>query len=385
VAKKINVSSGISKRIKALEKFSNSRENTAGSSPNLSPGMVPTPSTSPFERFRKRTSTSLTNGSSSVGPFPKLTLSVSPSPSPELPSKTPPARHDSVSNSNQFRGKRNSVSVTARIVRDPGVPPSDPNTDFTEPTMLNLQRSPLIVECDQPETPSPTSTVAISKPEDRRRSMSSSAGSKRDSIVTMMRREESGSSISSRSKLEDRRSRSASDVASSPEEKRESRKSRIFRRMSSITSSPRRSILNAFSPTVKEEEAPAVAVESPTKSEELLPEPPQAVDIGEVNVQFPDTLLWKRRFLRVDDLGYLILTPGNVDSSTRNMVKRYHLSEFRTPCLPDEDRQELPNSILLDFCDGSTLQCACESRQGQAAVLQILVDAHAAYHPLNSL
>ncbi|OXV05536.1 hypothetical protein Egran_06697 [Elaphomyces granulatus] len=377
VAKKINVSSGISKRIKALEKFSNSRENTASSSPNLPPGVVPTPSTSPFERFRKRASVSLVNGSS---PTPKLTASVSPSPSPELPSKAPPpARHDSVSNSNHFRGKRNSVSVTARIVRDLNAPPSDPNTDFTEPTMLNLQRSPLIVECDQPETPSPTSTLAINKPEDRRRSMSSSAGSKRDSIITMMRREESGSSISSRSKLEDRRSRSASDAASSPEEKRESRKSRIFRRMSSITSSPRRSILNAFSPTVREEEAPSVAVVSPTKSEELLPEPPQAVDIGEVNVQFPDTLLWKRRFLRVDELGYLILTPGNVDSSTRNMVKRYHLSEFKTPCLPDEDRQELPNSILLDFCDGSTLQCACESRQGQAAVLQTLVDAHAAY------
>ena len=120
VAKKINVSSGISKRIKALEKFSNSRENTASSSPNLPPGVVPTPSTSPFERFRKRASVSLANGSS---PTPKLTASVSPSPSPELPSKAPPpARHDSVSNSNHFRGKRNSVSVTARIVRDLSAP-----------------------------------------------------------------------------------------------------------------------------------------------------------------------------------------------------------------------------------------------------------------------
>jgi hypothetical protein len=95
-----------------------------------------------------------------------------------------------------------------------------------------------------------------------------------------------------------------------------------------------------------------------------------AIDVGEVNVQFPDTLLWKRRFIRIDDKGYLILTPGNVESSSRNMIKRYHLTEFRTPCIPDEDRQELPNSILLDFLNGSTLQCACESRQGQAFVLQ---------------
>jgi hypothetical protein len=108
------------------------------------------------------------------------------------------------------------------------------------------------------------------------------------------------------------------------------------------------------------------SVEGPKKTVE----PPAAVEIGEVNVQFPDTLLWKRRFIRIDNQGFLVLTPGNVDSSNRNMVKRYHLTEFKTPCIPDEERQELSNSILLDFVDGSTLQCACESRQGQAFVLQ---------------
>jgi hypothetical protein len=136
--------------------------------------------------------------------------------------------------------------------------------------------------------------------------------------------------------------------------------------MSSITSGSRRSTIGSRSPIVREDSMPSVE-EGPKNSTVELP---AAVDIGEVNVQFPDTLLWKRRFIRVDSKGFLVLTPGNLDSSNRSMIKRYHLTEFKTPCLPDEDRQELPNSILLDFLDGSTLQCACESRQGQAFVLQ---------------
>lgn len=129
--------------------------------------------------------------------------------------------------------------------------------------------------------------------------------------------------------------------------------------------------MGAKNPTVTEEEAaPSEADQAKQSKLGTTRETPQPIDIGEVNIQFPDTLLWKRRFMRIDDKGYLVLAPGNMDSSNRNMVKRYHLSEFMTPCLPDEDRQELPNSILLDFFSGSTLQAACESRQGQESVLQ---------------
>jgi hypothetical protein len=119
---------------------------------------------------------------------------------------------------------------------------------------------------------------------------------------------------------------------------------------------------------VKEEDANPM--EKSTASPSSRSPVPEPIDIGEVNVQFPDTLLWKRRFMRIDENGYVVLTPGTNDASARNMTKRYHLTEFRTPCLPDEDMQELPNSILLDFLDGSTLQCACESRQGQSSTLQ---------------
>jgi hypothetical protein len=52
------------------------------------------------------------------------------------------------------------------------------------------------------------------------------------------------------------------------------------------------------------------------------------------------------------------------------VVKRFHLHEFLTPFAPDLDRQEMPNSIILDFCDGRTLQCALPSPISQQQVLK---------------
>ncbi|KAL3464177.1 hypothetical protein BJX64DRAFT_286602 [Aspergillus heterothallicus] len=361
VAKKINVSSGISKRIKALEQFSSSRDTAGPPSQNMS-----TPTASSFETIRKRASISLTGGN------PDTSLSRHPSYAPEPFSRASSLRRPDSRASISSGKPMNSVSVTARIIREPSAVSNDLKTDPTDPRPLNLQASPLTVERGAPDEsafPGPTPDSTPNKPEPRSMSISSVGSVKPP--VSSLPRSESRLSISSRNDgyfL----SRSPSETsASSPEEKKESRASRLLRRMSSITSGSRRSTIGSRSPVVKEDSMPSVD-EGPKDNVEL----PAAVDIGEVNVQFPDTLLWKRRFIRVDSKGYLVLTPGNLDSSNRNMVKRYHLTEFRTPCLPDEDRQELPNSILLDFLDGSTLQCACESRQGQAFVLQTLVDAH---------
>ncbi|KAH8425303.1 putative GPI-anchored cell surface glycoprotein [Aspergillus melleus] len=349
VAKKINVSSGISKRIKALEKFSGNRDAPSHSAPNLA---VPSTSTS-FETLRKRASVSVGGHSDALSRH----ASYSPEPFSRASSLR---RRDSSASAPRTT---NSVSVTARIVRDSS--PAETNGTPTESGVLNLQPSQLTVE-HEPADPSPATSspppesVPLPSTSDKRSMSTSSAGSGPRSISPTMQRSESRLSISSAS----RNDRSA-DVPSSPEDKRESRTSRILRRMSSITSNSRKGSVGALSSPVKEEEsAPEI------KTSDAAVEAPQAVDIGEVNVQFPDTLLWKRRFIRIDDKGFLVLTPGTTDSSNRNMIKRYHLSEFRTPCLPDEDCQELPNSILLDFLDGRTLQCACESRQGQAFVLQ---------------
>ncbi|KAL2821574.1 hypothetical protein BJX63DRAFT_427570 [Aspergillus granulosus] len=364
VAKKINVSSGISKRIKALEQFSSNRDVVGTPSQSMS-----TPTAASFESLRKRATVSLTGGNSDTS------LSRHPSYAPEPFSRASSLRRSDSRASTSAGNPTNSVSVTARIIRDPSAASNDSKMDPSEPRPLNLQASPLTVERSIPdESASPDSAPGRPGP----RSMSiSSAGSVKPPVANLPR-SESRLSVSSRNDgyfL----SRSPSETsASSPEEKKESRTSRLLRRMSSITSTSRRSTIGSKSPIVREDRLSVK--EGPKDTVEL----PAAVDIGEVNVQFPDTLLWKRRFIRIDSKGYLVLTPGNLDSSNRNMIKRYHLTEFRTPCLPDEDRQELPNSILLDFLDGSTLQCACESRQGQAFVLQTLVDAHSTQQQLFS-
>lgn len=77
----------------------------------------------------------------------------------------------------------------------------------------------------------------------------------------------------------------------------------------------------------------------------------------------------------LDSQGFLILSTGNgvtapVSDRPAGTVKRYHLSDFRVPYIPEMEVQELPNSVCLDFVDGSGLQIACEDRAGQMNVLQ---------------
>lgn len=96
--------------------------------------------------------------------------------------------------------------------------------------------------------------------------------------------------------------------------------------------------------------------------------------MGDVNVQFPDNLLWKRRSMCLDSQGFLILSAVAATTDKHKQpsgtgVKRYHLSEFRTPYIPDVELQELPNSVVLDFVEGSGLQMACEDRAGQLNIL----------------
>ncbi|KAM6478506.1 hypothetical protein HDV62DRAFT_182065 [Trichoderma sp. SZMC 28011] len=101
-------------------------------------------------------------------------------------------------------------------------------------------------------------------------------------------------------------------------------------------------------------------------------------DLGDVNVQFPDSLLWKRRNLVLDSAGNIILSALPAQSSrTAVGTKKYHMSEFRQPNVPEVDAQELPNSVVLDFVEGTAIQLACEDRTGQMNVLHVLQAAHA--------
>ncbi|GKZ24032.1 hypothetical protein AbraIFM66951_010530 [Aspergillus brasiliensis] len=370
VARKINVSSGISSRIKALEKFSSSRD-----APSTNGQTLAAPSAASFETLRKGYS----------GPSMPRPLSYA----PESFSRSSSVRRPSSQAGPGLAGpglsrSPSSVSVTARIVRDPTATETNPNADPSEPAVLNLQPSQITVEQDTPEPPvlSLQTEPIITQSEDDTLPPSS-AGSDQQSSESVQRPESRISTPASIKEEEEVASpaKSSGDAPSSPEEKKESRATRLLRRMSSITS--RKSVVGVLNPIKGDDHVVPIKIEEPERPISRATEAAPAIDIGEVNVQFPDTLLWKRRFVRIDDHGYLILTPGNLDSTNRNLVKRYHLSEFRTPCLPDEDRQELPNSILLDFLDGNTLQCACESRQGQTFVLQTLLDAHNTYQTVS--
>ncbi|KAK5746267.1 hypothetical protein LTR17_001002 [Elasticomyces elasticus] len=100
---------------------------------------------------------------------------------------------------------------------------------------------------------------------------------------------------------------------------------------------------------------------------------PPAASVGNLNVQFPDSLLWKRRIVEIDDAGYLLFSIPQALDVQKGTIKRFHLSEFRMPCAPDLDRQELPHSIMLDFADGgTTLQAACEDAMTSRQVLFVL-------------
>ena len=74
------------------------------------------------------------------------------------------------------------------------------------------------------------------------------------------------------------------DKREDKKDKKDSRTSRLFKRMSSsISAASRKGMSQAISPTVKEEDYEAG-----------LPsfrEPPPAVQVGDLNVQFPDTLV----------------------------------------------------------------------------------------------
>jgi hypothetical protein len=152
--------------------------------------------------------------------------------------------------------------------------------------------------------------------------------------------------------------------------------------MSSSLSASRKNIAHAMSPTVREEAEPVIDNSSLASIPSLTPITPTTFEIGDVNVQFPDTLLWKRRSMSFDSQGYLIMSPAltshgsGKEKSSSGATRRFHLSEFRTPSVPDADMEELPNSVVLDFIEGGELQIACEDRAGQKRILHALQEAH---------
>ncbi|MCJ1258445.1 hypothetical protein MMC24_006278 [Lignoscripta atroalba] len=300
LAKKLGLSSGISQRIKALEKLS-SRETSPGS---LSPSTITPPSVSPaFVSLRKSSlnappaNTGFSDGKGRK--LPRDILYHSPSPSP-LQDINPPILDSqpimkAFSSVPQESGPE-SISVTATIVRDaPNQHPEIP-LDPSEPSAMNLHHSPLVVQ-HQISAPTVSKSLASTNPKLSTTNVSPSLSSEPgpNSIVAPQRisfankrstSSRKGSEVDLMQSTSDSSSNSLGSTDNSREDKKESRKSRLLKRMSSISSASRRSLAHALSPTVQEED-PITERHEPT----ILEGPFVSVDIGDVNIQFPDTLV----------------------------------------------------------------------------------------------
>lgn len=281
----------------------------------------------------------------------------------------------------------------------------EPSRDPSEYTPLELKQSPLLVDHQQassgkeypviePATErvndghehgksgkSRQSSMSIVKGfiKERRRSVTSDVGNTpysptRPDTVHANSSFSPRLSISSRSSFSKDRetilspadSGSGDDAKSTNGDKKLSRAGRFMRRLSNLSGSRSKNNLSSISTSTTKEE-----IQEPIQSRPSTTGTPTIVAyMGDVNVQFPDNLLWKRRNMCLDSQGFLILSalPAHNGRPAQG-TKRYHLTEFRPPYTPDVEVQELPNSVVLDFIEGSGIQVACEDRAGQMRVL----------------
>ena len=298
VSKKIGVSSSISQRIKALEQLSS--RPTSPVSPNSASN------TSAFLGLRK-TSLRTPSGASE---YNKSNLKSHPSAAYPSPSLSPePVKASLVNQPNKAASSHPPESVKAIVSTDkrdqlPAIP-----FNQSEPRHLNLHESPLQYKREKspppPEPkamgqmgPPPLSPLRPPRPRFGRyastRSGSSSSNEQKLEPSPNTRRESFASirTKSSRAGSEVELPRTLSDsslsgVASldgTQDEKKDSRRSRLLKRMSSISTMSRRSIAHALSPSPKE--APIIERQEPVQEG-----PSTSVDVGDVNVQFPDTLV----------------------------------------------------------------------------------------------
>lgn len=421
LSSKSNVGSSISQRIKALERLS------ANNAPESRPTSKERPQSTFFSVKKREPS----NSPSVVERTNSLRNNTTPSPTGSqetTPEAARPSRDRSGSMANRLSifqptdpsysptsGRPETISVMAKIVRD-GLQDTtnDTHRDSSTFNSLDLKQSPLFVSHQKADVQPRVSTVEMPPPpppertesqdsvkddKSRRMSLSLVKGFMKDRQKSPTQgtsdetSETSGNhsglahrpSISSRSSFSrerdtmrsptsGRESPSVADNNRSPSgDNRMSRAGRFMKRLSTLSGSRSKGSisgptgLNGLSPTPEGSPASKAGAERPSTTGTS----PWIVSyLGDVNVQFPDSLLWKRRNLCLDSQGFLVLSALPAQSSRAAQgTKRYHLSEFKQPYTPEVEMQELPNSVVLDFVEGTSLQLACEDRTGQMNVL----------------
>ncbi|OAA57231.1 hypothetical protein ISF_07152 [Cordyceps fumosorosea ARSEF 2679] len=402
LSSKSNVGSSISQRIKALEMLS------ANSGAEGRPASRERPQSTFFSVKKSeplRAPSVIERASSLRMAAPPSRDGSDSSPETSRPQR---GRSGSISNrlsmfqpspSDSSRGAPESISVMAKIVRDPDQQANEPHRDASGFNPLDLKQSPLFVSHQKPTQDFSTASIDTvtdsSKDDGRRSSVSLVRGLRKDrrtistDPVPATSPPPANGSFSPRMSFSSRRSTGKeseepqspdlNDALSGGEEKSSdsklSRATRFMRRLSNLSGTRAKT---TPSPTVKSPLAPNEDLRVEASRPSTTGTSPWIVSyLGDVNVQFPDNLLWKRRNMCIDSQGFLVLSALPAPSSRAAQgTKRYHLSEFRPPYCPDVEVQELPNSVVLDFVEGTSLQLACEDRTGQVSVLNDLTDAH---------
>ncbi|QYT03073.1 hypothetical protein H0G86_010045 [Trichoderma simmonsii] len=311
----------------------------------------------------------------------------------------------------QSRGRPESVAITTKIIRDPSLQQSLSGYELPKDASDYGYQSPTDHHRGNDDGSSERRSRSLERGgEDdmgRRSSLNAVKGFFKDprktvTVSTNMRHAivsrtttQSPSTASHRLSMSSRRSITFDrDISSVTEdsfsgddkssEKKTSRAGRFMRKLSSFSSGIKSSKTNKVpsadesrnnASVNRQQQQPSVAPPATTSN---AGEASIVSDLGDVNVQFPDSLLWKRRNLVLDSAGNIILSALPAQSSrTAVGTKTYHMSKFRQPEVPDVDAQELPNSVVLNFLDGMGIQLACEDRTGQMNVLHVLQAAHA--------
>ncbi|KAI5254304.1 hypothetical protein E4T42_02386 [Aureobasidium subglaciale] len=419
--RKSNVSSGISARIAALAESS-----TREGSPPVVPGSRKLSANSTIAQRKSSYIDQSADNQTSGGAEKRYVgkLSVWPAATPSNPSnlKTRTAQP----------GNRDSVSVTARIVRVPRA---------GEPANASkLQASPLLFNHQRPATasrvtPAPIITNGFSSklsqgehdsvmsPASRdgmasRGSVETNATSKRKSFDRKSFKSLTGPTSPKKNAL--KQSMTMPPIETSPD--KSSRTSRFFKRISHLGKDKKKSPPQVptitttpsepMSPTSISQSGPTspAAITSipeliPAPGSELAPAPivapnpavsaistpkprpdsiadvPPPVSIGDFNVQFPDAMLWKRRWIEIDSTGHIIFTAAARHSNVhRPFNSKFHLKDISAPFIPDLDRQEMPHSVICDLVQGEgSIQCASEDAMSQRQLLSLLTTYYQAW------
>ena len=201
----------------------------------------------------------------------------------------------SIANLSTGKSKSESLSVTARIVRDglssnqqkpPPPMPTRLNSSHVElhKSHLTIQHHPDEVEAvTLPRIPSipmgaPSPTKSTSRPRSFQGALPRSSS---ESSWRQFRRRQSDARATPPPSSSKSVSNSSFDDEERGEEKRASRTSRLFKRMSSTISGSSRKGMTVLSPVVREEEQEYSESTAPASH----------AQIGDLNVQFPDTLV----------------------------------------------------------------------------------------------